>query len=178
MAALTKIIALFWLVMPQATFVSGEPAIKWSETHRLTWSDYRGAPDKTTGFAAITASGITYTLQAALKNDKVMVNCTVETFFYPEKSWYRKGEVNAVVLAHEQLHFDITELHTRKLKNAIDTAVFTENVKEEVRNLYEGILKELNAFQDRYDAETDYSRNLKEQLRWQQEIGEALRKKY
>jgi FtsZ-binding cell division protein ZapB len=174
MASFIKIGFVWALTVFCFSFVAEEPSIKWREGHRLTWKDFRGTPDESVSAAAITASGITYEMDALLKNNKVMVNCKVEAFFYPKKSWYRERQVNETVLAHEQLHFDITELYARKLKKAIDATVFTENVKEEIRKLYEGINNELTAFQDTYDEETNYSRNREEQLRWQERIGKAL----
>jgi hypothetical protein len=53
---------------------------------------------------------------------------------------------------------------------------FTDNVKEEVRRIYKATLRQLNDFQNKYDSETDYSRNLPVQERWVKEIREALNK--
>ena len=52
---------------------------------------------------------------------------------------------------------------------------FTENVKEEVRKIYKSTLRQLNDFQNKYDSETNYSRNLTVQERWVNEIEAALK---
>ena len=51
---------------------------------------------------------------------------------------------------------------------------FSKDVKKEVRQIYKEILKELADFQERYDFETDFSRNREKQLEWNQRIKEAL----
>jgi hypothetical protein len=171
-----KIIPLALLILLQFSFTADEPSIKWSENYILTWNDFRGTPHHASPVAAITASGITYQLSALLKNEKVEVDCNVEAHFYPEKSWYKKESANSLILAHEQLHFDITELYARKLRQAIEKAVFTENVKQEVKALYDDINKALIAFQDSYDNATDYSRNAEKQQEWGKKIAEELKK--
>jgi hypothetical protein len=59
-------------------------------------------------------------------------------------------------------------------KQLADTT-FTENVKEEVRKIYKTTLRKLNDFQNKYDSETNYSRNLTVQERWVNEIDTALK---
>ena len=102
------------------------------------------------------------------------VDFTVKCFFYPEKSWYKAEICNAVVLSHEQLHFDIAELFARKFRRQLDSTRFTRNIKAEVRAIYRKINEELAAFQDRYDTETDFSRNVGQQKAWNANIRAAL----
>ena len=64
----------------------------------------------------------------------------------------------------------------RKMRKEMNSAVFTENIKAEVKKIYRSILKELSEFQDRYDDETNYSRNVDAQKKWNKKISEALQK--
>jgi predicted secreted Zn-dependent protease len=98
----------------------------------------------------------------------------VSTFFYPNKSWFQPALENEVILSHEQLHFDISELYARKMRKLMATTKFTRNVKAEVKAIYKKINEELAEFQDLYDTETNFSRNVEEQLRWNRKIKEAL----
>tara|TARA_R110000764_G_scaffold4342_7_gene17972 strand:+ start:196 stop:384 length:189 start_codon:yes stop_codon:yes gene_type:complete len=53
---------------------------------------------------------------------------------------------------------------------------FTKNIKEEIKKIYKATIRQLNDFQNKYDSETNYSRNLPVQERWVKEIEAALKK--
>ena len=149
-------------------------AVEWTPEIELKWSDFNGTPNEKSIIAAVTASGISYTFNAMEREGYYEVDYSINTFFYPAQSWYRPQMCDELVLSHENLHFDITELYARKMRKEMDQTRFTENVREEIKAIYHKILKELAGFQDRYDTETDFSRNRTAQLRWNQEISIAL----
>jgi DNA-binding transcriptional regulator GbsR (MarR family) len=62
------------------------------------------------------------------------------------------------------------------MRQIMDAAIFTKNVKAEVKAIYREINKELAAFQQVYDRETDYSRNIEQQLSWNKKIKDSLAK--
>jgi hypothetical protein len=124
--------------------------------------------------AAITASGIAYRFSAIEKRGQMDVDCTVESFFYPDASWYRPELADDNILSHEQLNFDISELFARKMRARISTYRFTSNVKAEMRRIYEDIIREMQSFQERYDKETNYSRSVEKQQLWNAQIRKAL----
>lgn len=151
-----------------------EVAIPWSPEIKLSWEDFQGLPDKNSRIAAVTASGISYKFSSHERDGYFEVEYEVDTFFYPEQSWYQPHMCNDLVLSHEQLHFDISELFARKMRKQMAETRFTRNVKKEVRAIYQKIIKDLSVFQDLYDQETDFSRNREAQLRWNKEIAAAL----
>ena len=151
-----------------------EELIPWKPDGKLQWSDFKGRPLKTEWAAATTASGISYEFSTSGPPEQMVVHFKVQTYFYPQKSWYRPELVDSNVLSHERLHFDITELFARKMRKQLRETVFTKNIKEEVRAIYRQILKECNAFQNKYDHQTNFSRNVEQQLIWNQKIAEAL----
>ena len=51
---------------------------------------------------------------------------------------------------------------------------FTQHIKAEVKIIYKEILEELNEFQNRYDNETNFSRDREEQKRWNKKIALLL----
>lgn len=169
-----RAIGIILLVALNFAFIADESIIQWNKKHRLSWKDFKGEPDDSSDIAAITASGISYDLAATIIGKKVHVDCKVSANFYPEKSWYKKELADSIVLAHEQLHFDITELHARKFREAIKKTTFTENVKQEMKALYDKINHELDAYQNKYDAATDYSRNIEKQTEWGKKIKKEL----
>lgn len=151
-----------------------EETIPWSAEKRLAWSDFKGSIPADASAAATTASGISYSYSANLLHHEVNLDFKVKTFFYPNESWYKPDICNDVTLSHEQLHFDIAELYARKMRLKLERTSFSENVKEEIRIIYKGILKELSDFQELYDWETNFSRNREAQLEWNARIAEAL----
>lgn len=160
--------------MGLSTYTQEEEVIPWTPNHRLQWDDFRATPPAESRIAATTASGISYRFSATETNGNMKVDCTIETFFYPNESWYQPAVANAVILSHEQLHFDISELFARKMRQRIAAFSFTKKVKAEVKTIYGEILREMRDFQKRYDEETNFSRNEEAQLRWNKKINTAL----
>lgn len=147
----------------------------WGEMKRLTWNDFKGKVPVGAGPAATTASGISYSYSANLLHHEVHLDFEVNAYFYPNESWYKPKECNQNTLAHEQLHFDISELFARKMRNKLERTSFSDDVKAEIRKIYKDILTELQEYQERYDWETNFSRNREKQLEWNQKIALALK---
>ncbi|NMH89383.1 DUF922 domain-containing protein [Flavivirga algicola] len=154
-----------------------EPAMSWNASYKLSWSDFKDTPDKSTSAVAITASGITFGFSVRT-SDNCVVSFTSEVYahFYPEKSWYKKEQADIHVLGHEQLHFDITELHARKFRQRISQVKVSNSVRNELKTLHNIINKELSQMQSRYDSETNYSRNVEAQAKWDIYIANELKK--
>jgi hypothetical protein len=159
---------LTWL--PAGQEPEGMP---WSAHQKLAWEDFRGTQTNTRA-AAVTASGISYSFTSLVKGNEVKVDFEIGAFFYPDRSWYRPEVCDSVILGHEQLHFDISELYSRKMGKRMEETRFTKNVKAEIKEIYSEITAELNDFQNRYDEETNFSRNRDQQLYWNHKIGKAL----
>ncbi len=151
-----------------------EDGVPWDPGQRLTWSDFRGTPPESQRVAATTASGISYSYRTRGTPGKYRLDYEVNAYFYPEKSWYHPEICDAVVLSHEQLHFDISELFARKMRKALSGRTFGRNVRAEVRQIFSEINRELSEFQDRYDRETDFSRNREAQAEWNRRVAEML----
>ncbi|RKE98045.1 DUF922 domain-containing protein [Ichthyenterobacterium magnum] len=153
-----------------------EVTISWTDDYKLTWDDFKGPIKPNTAAAAITASGITFGYSVKTSNGKIVsFNPSVEAHFYPEKSWYIKEKGNARLLAHEQLHFDITELHVRKFRAEISKLSITQNLRNELSRLHQRINDELAIMQSQYDSQTDNSINVKVQEQWEYLVAKALK---
>lgn len=152
-----------------------EEGVLWNSAKRLTWSDFRGKVPPASVPAATTASGISYTYTANLLHHEVKLDFEVNAYFYPNESWYKPEVCTENTLAHEQLHFDISELFARKMRKRLRRTSFSDNVKAEVREIYQEILKELGDFQDQYDWETNFSRNKEKQMEWNKKIAKAMK---
>lgn len=175
MGALRNIFLFLFLALMSFQSTQEEEVILWSADYRLSWNDFKDKVPSGARAAAITASGITYRFSTSGTQDHMEVDFQIETHFYPNKSWYQPDLCDDVILSHEQLHFDISELFTRKLRKKLSEATYTySNIKAKVSAIYRENNKELNAFQNRYDDETNFSRDREQQMIWNAEIKKAL----
>lgn len=171
-----SVIKIF-LVLCCFLYVQDEPVMSWNDSHKLSWEDFKGKPNYQKSAVAITASGISFGFSTKETDSKV-VSFATEVFchFYPEKSWYKPNRADNHVLGHEQLHFDITELHVRKFRYRISQLKVSNSIKTQLRNLNKSINKELAIMQNKYDAESDYSRHFENQAKWKTYIAIELEK--
>ncbi|MGB0981073.1 MAG: DUF922 domain-containing protein [Winogradskyella sp.] len=147
---------------------SKEETLTWSASQKLTWADFKAKPNLNSNAVAITASGITFAYSAKTLNNKIVsFTTTVNSHFYPNKSWCKKKKANNYILAHEQLHFDITELYARKFKQQLAKLTVNQNIKTQLNNLHQSITKGLNTTQKKYDAQSKHSINVEAQKQWE-----------
>src|SRR5437868_8365360 len=105
-----------------------------------------------------------------------MVEVKVEAVFLCNKSWKKMSWCSQSVLDHEQKHFDIDELYSRKLRKLIKDGKYSsyEQVKTVSDSLYNVIDKEMDIYQDKYDDETDGSMNGDKQREWVKKINAEM----
>lgn len=167
------ILAILCIVLGNPT----EEQLVWDEAYRLSWSDFRAAPQEDVDAVAITASGLSSSLSARTTSTRLVdYTITITANFYPDKSWYKPERVDEIVLAHEQLHFDITELNARKLRKKIAEYNFTLNIKSELNILVNNANKELAVMQEQYDSQSNYSMEIEGQKKWQIYVRNELKK--
>ena len=160
---------LFWLIgfLILHTDQPNEERIQWSEAYRLSWSDFKAEANYEVGWAATTSSGMTHEYSGSITGDEVTYESKVRCYFYPYNSWYKKELATENLLLHEQLHFDIAEIHARKLRKRIANKNFTKDLKKEMTALYTLTNNEMKRMQHRYDEVTDYSLNKEKQKEWE-----------
>lgn len=167
------------LIFLSATFLlsSGETEemIYHDNNYQLKWSDFKGQVEEDLpSFVAVSYVGFRFGYKGTSGQDSLRV--VVETFFNPNTSWH-KPDTTAYLLKHEQVHFDITELYTRKLKQQIQSATLTyKNYQQVMREMEKSIRADMNTADSIYDATTDNSRNTAEQKKWNTNIAEDLEK--
>ena len=140
--------------------------IVWSEERPLTWEDFKAAPNLQSPFHAETSSGISHSFSVKRSDVILDFEYEVNTYFRPHESWVKPGENTPYLLGHEQLHFNITELHARKLRKALEAYEIDDNFKQDLRNIYDSILKESEKMQHQFDAETRHSQNRDAEMAW------------
>jgi hypothetical protein len=166
------------MVVPPAT-TGG--VICWQEGVKLHWQDFEAS----SYFMA--ANLLDVRVGACSAAEVAVLPCTdargkstflVESFFVKQHSWVRDSVVmkNPVLLAHEQLHFDINELFARKVRRQVAqyyTAgryMFGPELAREITRL----LNEKTAFNMRFDDDTHRNPSPDSLHKWQVVVTQAL----
>lgn len=143
--------------------------IPWQPERKLLWDDFMCSPKKEGDAVASTSTSLGISYQVI--NNGLLYHITCH--FSKDKSW---GSLKTdYILAHEQAHFDITELHARKLYEALNEYQFNPaSVKEDIAAIYERIVREKEEMQEAYDGQTDHSRRRMTQYDWLDRIDNLL----
>lgn len=170
-----RLLFIFWFCCGLA-LAQQEEGVPWSDSFKFTWDDFKASPNYQSDAVAITASGITFGYSVSTSNGNV-IDFSTEIFahFYPEQSWVKPEEQTDYILAHEQYHFNITELHARKFRQRVAQLKPHNTIKATLDRIHQDINTALRAMQKRYDAETDHSRNQVEQAQWEAYIAAELK---
>jgi Predicted secreted Zn-dependent protease len=150
---------------------NNDAIIYWSKNKRLIWSDFKGKAsplDSTSDNVAIASTDISILYE----NTGRRLTFKVVSYFRKNKSWTR-DTISEILLKHEQGHFDISELYARKLRKFLQNF----NPKQSAQVLESGInllTLEADAFQEKYDEETEHGKLKAKQAEWNNLINEEL----
>jgi hypothetical protein len=134
-----------------------------------------GTPDDMSIAGAITYSGIQIKYNYQTFNRHKMVNVTVVPYFHKTNSWWRANHSTEQLLAHEQLHFDITALAACELVKTLKTTAFTpDNFTKELEAIQKKTEKDRSKMQQQYDRETNHSLIKAKQADWERSIKDQL----
>lgn len=149
--------------------------IYWHEDLRINWGDFQGPPQESKTTAALSSIAIPYSFEARRSGE---LKVRLRVCFEKDKSWSKKEKQHDLLLAHEQLHFDIAELHRRKLVKALKESNLNEsNYKERVEDIvFEYWNGKYRQMQDYYDKETDFSKNEGKQEEWRRKVNRLLKR--
>lgn len=150
--------------------------MQWSESRPLSWTDFRGEPNGAADYVASTNSGISLSYSIGNRSGKYQFDFTVKSNFYPEQSWYRPESASEYILKHEQTHFDISELHARKLRKKLAELLVTEHVKADADKLYKETEQQRQTMQHKYDDESDHSKFQSAEFEWRDYVASELKK--
>ena len=159
-----SVIGLILIVSLRASFYRTPIIKRWDAEEQLTWEDFKGIP------IPFSKYGATINSQVYMEYDSL-----TEIFYaYAGQnnmlSWSKvNGEYG---LKHEQYHFNVTELHARKLNNYFSQAK-NVTLEEAEKKLSETNIK-LGYFQKRFDRETEHSQKEAQQSYWEFKIDSSL----
>lgn len=168
------LMVLCFSIQAQDSLKNETDRIYWNDWYRLEWNDFQGGHDSLGNLAAVSKIALPYTYSSDGEGSLVV---KVDVCFLKKESWVNHRKKNQVLLQHEQLHFDIAELHRRMVVKALSEEAFDKNnYKEKLDEIIDRIwLKSYRKMQDKYDAETNFSRIFRSQITWNKYVSQQLR---
>jgi hypothetical protein len=161
------------LVLLTSSAYTQNDRILWSKKS-LKWKDFKGLPDSTSEFAASTRSGVEKRYHLTPQGELQFI---IAAWFWPGNSWVKNGIASDYTLAHEQLHFTLSELYARKMRKYLSEAAFYDSTyRVGVPALLKHFQEEVRNEQKRYDAETDHGKNKSKQEDWAASIREEMKR--
>lgn len=150
--------------------------IYWTEGTKLKWSNFKSKINNQRGenVVAYTNCGWIYSYVRS-SNPKSSIKIKIETVFNEDKSWKDVKRINNYVLLHEQKHFDVAEVFSRKLRKEVAEKIKTGNDFDKYfQTIYNRILKEYQDFQKAYDGDTQNGIVEEKQSEYNRIIAEEL----
>jgi hypothetical protein len=160
-------LSLLLLVLTAANLSYNE--VIWEESYKLDWADF-SHNHQNEHYAALTASGISFSYTAK----ETTYDMEIFAVFDKDESWVNTQKASKKLLKHEQLHFDITELWTRKMRKAVSQTVYIDD--DILNDLYVEHIQGLSKMQAFYDEESHHSLNNKMQQEWESGVKQELAK--
>jgi len=167
------LLLLLFVHFTSFTFIKEEEdKINWTKEYKLTWSDFKGKPDKASKNFAATNSGFGFETNGATTEGCTFI---VTNSFYRKTSWVKKDKANEPLLAHEQCHFDITELCTRKFRKKLSAIKYNpKTMQKTTADLFRSEQTNWAKMQDQYDRETQHSIITAKQEEWEKKVAKEL----
>lgn len=146
--------------------------IPWKADTLLQWSDFQGAVDQSSPYKATTF----YTIKNSMKSDATRkISATAKCYFDKNKSWKKTdSDLTPALLQHEQLHFNIAEIYTRKIRQAFNSYTSSHlhdaNTSKDINKIFSDLLNDCARYNAAYDAETNHSINEEKQKEWNKKV--------
>lgn len=172
MYMLRKFPILIILFFVAITFAAPDrDMLEWGPEAKVTLKDYKGRVPDSTDHLAATSCGM-YCIPQIVADSAFI---TVVAYVDRNKSWAKKKQVNDTLLHHEQGHFDLTEIYSRKLRKKLKYISTTRKTYiADCKEAYEKIWIELQDSQREYDKATHFGSVHFAQRTWDQFVFKYL----
>jgi len=144
---------------------------------KLSWNDFlvRPASEYNSKFAASVSTGLDFKWDYNIDNAQQNFTYKVRACLYPASSWVFEHKKDSSLLAHEQLHYDITELHARKLRKLVSGYKLGRNIRKDLKVIYRRVEASRYKMQSDYDRESVHSKEKEKQHLWDVKIDSLLK---
>jgi hypothetical protein len=158
--------------------IADRAGVVWAASRRLTWDDFKGTAGDSA--AAEEAAHLEYGLFYGVHCTGNTLDFEVITAMIPGDSWVRRAAIelpadNARTLQHEQTHFDLAEVHARKmLKYFAGMYQPCLRSNDDLASVADGFIQAQTTEQTRYDDETRNGRRVDKQKSWDADVAARL----
>lgn len=158
------------LAAPLPEAATEEDGIVWQAERRLSWEDFQSEADHQEPLHAMTSTNIE--VQANCYGNQMQYE--VKCVFKAKDSWSKNKE-SVQLLAHEQLHFDLTEVHARLLRQKLAaTRDLCGADKTRFAKIVDSYFAGWKTEQDLYDKESGHGLKQQQQQAWEARIARKL----
>ena len=157
------------LTLNKINFLDYKKPMTYNQVDQIKLSDFRGYEFfKDDLYGNKSFAYIVTTIESNIEDH----NVEIWSEFHPSRSYvFNRKSFSPELLKHEVLHYKITELYVRKIKQKISQNCFSN---EEIKTLIEKYTKKERAFQAQYDLDTFHSYVYNEQLKYQNKVDSLL----
>jgi hypothetical protein len=147
-----------------------ESGIVWQAERRLSWDDFQSQADMNEPLHAMTSTNI----EVQAKCYGQLMQFEVKCVFKTQDSW-SKNKQSERLLAHEQMHFDLTEVHARLLRQKLaQTPGLCGSDRSRFGKIVDAYFAGWKKEQDQYDRESNHGLDQQQQLIWEEIIARRL----
>ena len=140
---------------------SEDNEIRWRKNFRLDWTHFKGKAERLSPMDALTESGISFSWTCDWRG----FHSEIYALFVPHGSWVK--DPTPTLLHHEQAHFDITEIHARKMRKFSQEHPNPCSLgKAGIDKASKAIIKASYDMQNEYDEATSHGQNRRSQKEW------------
>jgi hypothetical protein len=149
--------------------------IYYSNSKKLSWSDFKAAFVYSAEAVALTSSGFGYTAEVQYENGKTDIVIEVYCYFSKQNSWVIPGRESDYALNHEQRHFDVAYIAANLFVKKLRAAKFTEaNYTTLLEEVYKESRSDFAKLQNDYDGQTKNGQLKNIQEEWDTRIVQQL----
>ncbi|MCB0699658.1 MAG: DUF922 domain-containing protein [Chitinophagales bacterium] len=173
---MVRLLTMVFFLMPFFGFSQNSVELS-IEDKLLEWKDFKGKPH-TNIFDAYTYWNISSQISGGNGVYSFLINCS----FDPKKSWVSKKflkentrQETDHLLKHEQGHYDITRVIVYELKNAFENFKFDDSkIRYQADSIRRSVMDKNRQLQQKYDTETNHSKQKDVQEVWNKKIADAM----
>jgi hypothetical protein len=164
------------LLLAGAASAWQDDAIRWSPSRPLAWEDFKGKPPA--GYLHGALSALSYSYAVGCRDG--VLQAEIAALFLPRQSWVAQriltsGLASRVGLQHEQVHFDLSEVYARRVRQRFATLEHPcPRTDDQLNQIAEEILREHSAAQRRFEDETRAGELESRQIEWRARVDKEL----
>lgn len=162
----------------KAQFTDSTRDVNWSPSG-LTFDNFRvvqpARKKQTLSVGAVTSSQPGVEVSVSNTDLQRVLKISMTNRFSYNKSWVSADALqDSGLLKHEQGHFDLNEIYTRKTYQQLKQIRFTNNFQAEIAKVMTIMNKELSKVQQIYERQTLHGLLLANQAKWNENIQATL----